>query len=39
METDDPVALTRYIMSWADLIDPRVYPVVEDSAVAAALKA
>ena len=36
-ETDDPVAITKYVMAWADLVDQVVYPVVEDAEVAEAL--
>ena len=37
LETDDPVALTQYILRWADLVDQQVYAVVDDEGIAAAL--
>jgi len=37
-ETDDPVAMTKYGLYWNDLIDSRVFPVVEDAQMIAALK-
>ena len=36
-ETDDPVALSRYILAWADLVDQEVCAVIEDAEVAQAL--
>lgn len=36
-ESSDPVAVSRYILAWADLVDQKVYPVVDDEAIAAAL--
>jgi len=37
METDDPVALSRYIMAWADLVDQKITPVVEDEQIGQAM--
>ena len=36
-ETDDPVALSQYILAWAGLVDQKVYPVVDDAGIAQAL--
>ncbi len=36
-ETEDPVAASRYTLAWADLIDLRVYPVIDDAQIAKAL--
>jgi hypothetical protein len=36
-ESDDPVAVSRYILAWSDLVDQKVYPVVDDTEVAQAL--
>ncbi len=36
-ETDDPVALSSYILAWADIVDQQVYAVVEDEEIAQAL--
>jgi len=36
-EVDDPIAFSRYIVGWADLVDQKVYPVVEDEEIAMAL--
>jgi hypothetical protein len=33
----DPVAASRYTLAWADLIDLRVYPVIDDAQIAKAL--
>lgn len=37
METDDPVALSRFILQWSDLVDQEVRAVVEDVEIAKAL--
>jgi hypothetical protein len=37
MESDDPVAVSRYVYAWADLVDQRVYPVVDDEGIAKAM--
>ena len=37
VEADDPVAFSRFISAWADLVDQQVYPVVDDSEIAKAL--
>ncbi len=37
IETDDPIALSRFILSWADLVDQKVYAVVDDAEIAQAL--
>ena len=37
IETDDPVALSRLILAWADLVDQEVFAVVDDEEVAQAL--
>ena len=36
-ETDNPVALSRFVMKWADLVDQEVCAVVEDGEIAEAL--
>jgi hypothetical protein len=36
-ETDDPVALSKYLNAWSDLVDQKVVPVVDDDEVAKAL--
>jgi len=38
VETDDPVAVTKFGLYWNDLIDFRIYPLVEDAQMIAALK-
>ena len=37
MRTDDPVALSEYVASWADLVDISVVPVVDDAQMLKAL--
>jgi hypothetical protein len=37
IETDDPIALSRYISAWADLVDQEIYAVLDDSEIAQAL--
>ena len=37
IEADDPVALSRFILAWADLVDQEVYAVVDDTEIAQAL--
>jgi len=36
-ESDDPVAVARAGIEWADLIDEKIVPVIEDAQIAAAL--
>jgi hypothetical protein len=36
-EADDPVAASREALAWSDLIDLKVYPVVDDATIAKAL--
>ncbi len=36
-EADDLVELSRYTVAWADLVDQKVVPVVEDEEIAKAL--
>lgn len=36
-ETDDPVGLAKYTMGWADLVDQKIVPVVEDDEIRRAL--
>ncbi|MGD8426802.1 MAG: DUF3303 family protein [Balneolaceae bacterium] len=36
-ETDDPTALSKYILSWADIVDQHMHAVVDDEAIAKAL--
>ena len=36
-ESDDPLAASREGMLWSDLIDLKVYPVVDDATIAKAL--
>jgi len=36
-EADDPVAVSKYVLAWADLVDQKVYPVVDDAEIARAL--
>lgn len=36
-EADDPVAVARYVLAWADLVDQKVYPVIDDAETAQAL--
>ena len=37
IESDDAIAVARYITAWSDLVDQEVYPVIDDSEVAQAL--
>jgi hypothetical protein len=37
-ETDDPVAMSKLGFYWADLVDMKIVPVVEDEVVAKALR-
>ena len=37
IEADDPIALSRYVLAWADLVDGEIYAVVDDSEIAQAL--
>ena len=36
-ESDDPLAASREGLQWSDLIDLKVYPVVDDATIAKAL--
>ncbi len=36
-EADDPVAVSKYVLAWADIVDQKVYPVVDDAEIAQAL--
>jgi hypothetical protein len=36
-ESDDPVAVSQYILAWADLVDQEVCAVVDDAEIAQAL--
>ena len=36
-EADDPVAASKEALAWSDLIDLKVYPVVDDATIAQAL--
>lgn len=36
-EADDPVAASKEALAWSDLIDLKVYPVVDDATIAKAL--
>jgi hypothetical protein len=38
IEADDPIAVTKYALAWADLVDQKIVPVVGDAEVAVALK-
>ena len=37
IETDDPVAMSKYLLAWADVVDQKVQPVVDDEQIGAAL--
>lgn len=37
LEATDPVALSKYQLAWADLVDIKIVPVVEDEEIAKAL--
>ncbi|MFH1764494.1 MAG: DUF3303 family protein [Gemmatimonadota bacterium] len=37
IESDDPIALSRYVLAWADLVDQEVFAVLDDSEIAQAL--
>lgn len=36
-EADDPIAMSRYVMAWADLVDQEVYPVLDDEEIGQAI--
>lgn len=36
-ETDDPLAASKEALAWSDLVDLKVYPVVDDATIAKAL--
>jgi len=36
-EADDPIALSKYLLAWSDLVDQKIYPVVNDEEAAQAL--
>ena len=37
IEATDPIALSRFILAWADLVDQEIYAVVDDAEIAQAL--
>jgi hypothetical protein len=37
VEATDPIALSRFILQWADLVDQQIFPVVDDAEIAQAL--
>ena len=37
LKTDDPVAITKLQFYWADLVEMKIVPVVDDEVVAMAL--
>jgi len=37
IESDDPVAVSKYILAWADLVDQEVCAVLDDAEIAQAL--
>lgn len=37
LESDDPIAVARYISAWSDLVEQEIYPVIDDSEIAQAL--
>ncbi len=39
VEASDPIAVTRYILAWADLVDQKVYAVITDEGIGQALSA
>ena len=39
LEADDPVALSKYQLAWADLVDLKIVPVVGDEEIETALGA
>jgi hypothetical protein len=38
VESDDPVAVSRMALAWADLVDQKTVAVLSDAEIAAALK-
>ncbi len=36
-DVDDPIVLTQFLMSWADLVDQKIVPVVEEEDIVKAL--
>ena len=39
IETDDPVAISKFFVYWADLVDIKVVPVIDDGEMGQALGA
>jgi len=39
LDSDDPVAVTQYMIQWSDLVDQTIHPVVDDEGMGAALGA
>ena len=39
LEADDSVAVSKYALAWADLVDLKIVPVVDDEEIAKALGA
>ena len=39
IEADDPVAISKFCVYWADLVDIKVVPVIDDGEMAQALGA
>ena len=37
LEADNPIELSKFFFAWADLVDQKVVPVVEDEEIAKAL--
>jgi len=37
LEVDDAVALARFMLAWADLVDQKIVPVLDDAEIAQAL--
>ncbi|MCL7937781.1 MAG: DUF3303 domain-containing protein [marine benthic group bacterium] len=37
MESDDPVAISSYVYAWADLVEQRVFPVIDDEGISKAM--
>jgi len=37
LDADDPVALAKFMLAWADLVDQKIVPVMTDEEIVAAL--
>lgn len=37
IEAEDPIAVSRYVLAWADLVDQQIYAVLDDAEIAQAL--